>query len=30
MIPVPIIDPDSPPKKPKTNVLKFFPSEVGS
>ena len=27
--PVPTIDPDNPPKKPKNRVLKFFPSAVG-
>jgi len=27
--PVPIIDPDIPPKNPKNKVLKFFPSVVG-
>ena len=27
---VPIIDPDSPPTKPKNNVLKFLPSLVGA
>ena len=29
MSPVPIIDPQSPPIKPKKSVLKFFPSAVG-
>ena len=29
MIPVPEIDPNSPPTNPKNNVLKFLPSVVG-
>ena len=29
MRPVPMIDPDSPPTKPKNNVLKFLASVVG-
>ena len=27
---VPIIDPDSPPTKPKNNVLRFLPTLVGA